>query len=156
MIQKLYSQEQVAKALHRTEPWLSRWLSANPTDEAGTPLYRLLGRNKCFTGDQVVSIIDMILTQEEADKPAPEDGCVYFIDSGDRIKIGYSRSLKARMHKMATDVPGGATLLHLEPGTFRTEKILHRQFAALRERGEWFQKGPELLAYIEQRKAMCR
>lgn len=84
----------------------------------------------------------------------PEQGYVYFIDGGEHIKIGYSRSLEHRIQKMGTDVPGGVNVLLIQPGTFRTEKVLHRHFAALRHRGEWFRKDPELLSYIEQRKTI--
>lgn len=79
---------------------------------------------------------------------------VYFMDGGDLIKIGFSRSLETRMIKMGTDLPGGVKLLLVQPGTFRTEKVLHRHFADCRHRGEWFHKTPELLAYIEERKKL--
>lgn len=104
--------------------------------------------------------IPFAITVKEWDALSPdamieeEQGYVYFIEGGTAIKIGFSRSMETRLRKMGTDVPGGAKLLHIEPGTFKTEKILHRHFAAHRLHGEWFSKAPELLAYIEQRKAM--
>ena len=79
---------------------------------------------------------------------------VYFIESGEFIKIGYTRSPVARVRKMLTDTPIAPHLLHAEPGTFKQEKLFHRHFAAIRSRGEWFQKTPELLAFIEQRKRL--
>jgi hypothetical protein len=152
---KLYTETEVAARLHRRRRWLLEWLNRNPAAPDGQPLWHQVGRSRRFTGDHIVLIIDLILTQEEVGKARPsEEGCVYFIDGGDKIKIGFSRSLRTRLIKMGTDVPGGAKLLHFEPGTFKTEKILHRQFQAARLRGEWFSKTTDLLAYIEQRKSV--
>lgn len=152
MIPKLYIEAEVARALHRDRGWLVRWLREHPVDKHGTPFYYQLGKGKRFTGDDVVRLIDHILTIEEAERGPPGDGFVYFVDGGDAIKIGFTRSMKARLEKMHTDVPGGPVLLHFEPGTFKTEKVLHRHFADLRLRGEWFRKSPELLAHISGRR----
>ena len=110
-----------------------------------------------------------IITQQDWNRLPPEPippegklppiethgGMVYFIDGGDCIKIGYTNSPEARSIKMATDNPTELKLLHAEPGTFKTEKIYHRQFAAIRVRGEWFRKTPELLEFIEQKKRIA-
>jgi hypothetical protein len=79
-------------------------------------------------------------------------GHVYFIAGGDLIKIGFSRAPRVRFAKMQIECPVELTLLHFEPGTLELERALHRQFAGLRVRGEWFRKASELLAFIEQRK----
>lgn len=149
----IYLESEVAARLHRSKRWLMEWLRQNSIDRYGKPLYSMVGRTKRFTGDQIVLIIDEILTQEDRCEPEREEGgWIYFIDGGENIKIGYSRSLDARMKRMNTDCGAGPKLLLALPGTFKTEKILHRHFAALRSRGEWFRKGQELLAYIEERK----
>jgi hypothetical protein len=154
MIPKLYTEAEIAARLHRSKRWLLEWLRENPTDASGRPFYLQVGRSKRFTADDALRMLDVILTQEEAERASPGAGVVYFIDAGEHIKIGYSASLVARMQKMGTDTPIGAKLLHAEPGTFQTEKIVHRHFASLRVRGEWFRKGQVLLDYIEQRRAL--
>jgi hypothetical protein len=153
MIPKVYREAEVAAHLHRSKRWLSEWLLKNPIDRYKQPLHSTIGHTKRFTGDQIVQIIDMILTQEEDENPRPEaPGWVYFVDGGEHIKIGYTRSIEHRLKRMGTDLPTGPKVLLMQPGTFKTEKILHRHFSALRVQGEWFRKGPELLEYIEQRK----
>lgn len=79
-------------------------------------------------------------------------GDVYFIEAGDLIKIGFTRSPVGRMRTIKTGCPLPMKLLHHEAGSLKSERELHRRFAVLRVRGEWFRKAPELLAYIKQRK----
>lgn len=153
-LSKLYTEAEIAARLHRSRRWLLEWLRENPTDATGQPFYLQVGRSKRFTADDGLRMLDLILTQEEAAATKLSEGYIYFIDGSDHVKIGFTRSIAARMVKMRTDVPGAIKLLHMEPGTFQTEKIVHRHFAALRIRGEWFRKAPELLEYIEQRKRL--
>ena len=77
---------------------------------------------------------------------------VYFIQCGDKIKIGFSRSLARRFAKMATDLPQTPTLLHIEAGDARLEKMLHREFRALRTRGEWFKADQRIYEHIRRRR----
>ena len=153
---KYYTDGEVAARIHRSKRWLSDWLRDNPVDpKTGEPLYALASRTKLFTAEHIVLIVDAILSEEEAGRTMPTgEGYVYFMDGGDTVKIGFSRSLEARFKKMKTDLPSGLQLLHIEPGTFRTKKVLHRHFAELRVRGEWFRKTDDLMAYIEQRKGI--
>lgn len=152
-MRKVYTTNEVAAALHRAPRWVRAWLNDNPTDAAGVPFGWHIGRDRRFDGDDIVRLIDAILTWEEAIRPPLSgNGFIYFIDGGEHIKIGFTRSLDARLQKMGTDVPDGPKLLHFEPGTFKTEKMLHRHFASLRMRGEWFRKDPLIYAHIEQRK----
>lgn len=134
-------------------PRFLKWVRQHPMDAQGKALYIALGKTKLFTANDLLRIRRVMNGadyQQEAERV--HEGWIYFISVGDRIKIGYSRSLNARFRKMLTDVSGEMEILHLEPGTFKTEKIYHRHFAAIRGRGEWFQKTPELLAFIGQRK----
>jgi hypothetical protein len=137
-----------------TERWLDEFLRQTKCDPYGYPLYRIAARQKLVYFDRPVDAKHVV--QRESEQPREEaqsdGGFVYFIRAGDFIKIGYSRSIRSRLIKMATDVPMEPEVLHVEPGTFRTEKVLHRQFASFRMRGEWFRAAPELLAFIEQRK----
>ena len=161
----LYSIEQVAAKIGKDLAWLKKWLRENPFARDGSPHYRNAGRDKLFTLTEITLIYYQLRDIGEIAEPIdiwdgsryeiqrPEaQGFIYFIDGGEHIKIGYSRSLESRLHKMGTDVPGEIKLLHIEPGTFKQEKVFHRHFAAIRVRGEWFRKTPELLEFIEQRK----
>lgn len=60
-------------------------------------------------------------------------GVVYYIAFGDRIKIGTTTDLKARMSALPHD-----EILAVEPGSNELEKRRHREFGEHRLRGEWF------------------
>lgn len=72
---------------------------------------------------------------------------VYFMRREQLIKIGYSNSLNRR----ATGV--GAFVLARIPGGPVMEAQMHERFAALREWGEWFRPGDELVTYINELRA---
>jgi hypothetical protein len=68
-------------------------------------------------------------------------GFVYFIAAEPHsfVKIGWSkRSPLGRMVTLQTGCPQPLDLLACFPGTQDDERRLHRTFAALRFRGEWF------------------
>jgi len=136
---------------------LQRWLRQHPLDESGEPCYLTLGRTKVLDDEQINRVRHAIEAEAARrigtnNEAKSDQGYVYFIDGGECIKIGYSRSLEHRFRKMLTDAPVRLELLHIEEGTIRQEKLFHQHFAAIRVRGEWFQKTSELLEFIEQRK----
>lgn len=69
---------------------------------------------------------------------------VYFAQrrKGGLIKIGYSRNVKPRVQTIRAKVIGAV------PGEREVEKKLHKRFAHLRVRGEWFRPEDDLLEYI--------
>lgn len=71
---------------------------------------------------------------------------VYFIRDRKRVKIGHSYNPKARMQVFTTHT--ALTLMATEPGGRSREAELHKKFAHLRIKGEWFYLKPELLDYI--------
>ena len=125
------------------------------------PYYRMAGRAYVIT-DENLRWITKALEREAIEnygrneRAKGNSGVVYFIEGGDFIKIGFTRSPAARSKHLMTDSPYEPKVLHLEPGTYKTEKLFHRQFAHLRIRGEWFRKAPEILEYIEQRKRIAQ
>lgn len=69
---------------------------------------------------------------------------VYFAQrrKGGLIKIGWSRSVSARMRVLK------AKLLGSIKGERSAEKATHKEFAHLRVRGEWYRPSEELLEHI--------
>ena len=80
--------------------------------------------------------------REPYSEPEP---LVYFVRIGDMIKIGYTTNLRLRVHGLSVTMN---QVVATEPGTEEREAELHRRFAHLREFGEWFRAGPDLLKYI--------
>lgn len=73
---------------------------------------------------------------------------VYFAQAGDRIKIGWSRNVAARIAKLQTGNPEPIILLATRPGGRSLEQELHDRFAEARLTGEWFSSSPDLLTYV--------
>lgn len=75
---------------------------------------------------------------------------VYYLRFSDRIKIGTTRNLKARLVGIPHD-----EVLATEPGDRTLEQERHRQFAHLRltRRGEWFRAGPDLIDHTKALRA---
>jgi hypothetical protein len=78
-------------------------------------------------------------------------GFVYFIRADDGlVKIGIAKDPASRLRNMQT---GSAAVLriiavHACDSPAAVEAGLHRQFAHLRQHGEWFSPTPELLMFI--------
>jgi hypothetical protein len=83
-------------------------------------------------------------------------GRIYFAQpvGGGPIKIGFAleRNLKARLMVLQVFCPFDLTVLATIEGSMIDERRLHDRFADLRIRGEWFQPGPELVAFIASTK----
>lgn len=70
---------------------------------------------------------------------------VYYLRFDDRVKIGTSGRLRARVAALPHD-----ELLAIEPGGRSLERRRHERFAAWRIPGtEWFERSPELDAHLE-------
>lgn len=78
-------------------------------------------------------------------------GHVYFIaDEQGFIKIGFSTNVRARLSSLSTSTRQRLEVLATVPGTIRDEADLHRRFAHLHARGEWFRAGDDLRNYIAE------
>ena len=77
---------------------------------------------------------------------------VYFIGSGEFVKIGISADVMGRMEELQRWDPVLLEVLAVEPmpsgRAVRRERELHWRFQLDRVRGEWFRKSPALLAHI--------
>ena len=79
---------------------------------------------------------------------------IYFIQSenGGLIKIGYTyKSAKSRLSQLQTGSPDKLIILKTEEGDEHYERELHTRFKDLRQHGEWFRPGMELISHIVKR-----
>lgn len=76
---------------------------------------------------------------------------VYFLGSPTHVKIGItSKHIKKRIQTIRQVHYEKLELLAIIPNVPRElEKHLHKKFAALKEKGEWFRRGPEIEAFIQ-------
>lgn len=155
--------DEAASELHKTRRWLVDWLRDHPADSRGLPYYAALGRTKLFHPDDIARI-----RRDAASKPPmsqylkdmyellptinSDQGIVYFVQSGEFVKIGHSKKWPARLSGLQTASPTPLTVLHVIAGSAAKEKALHRKFMRLKAHGEWFRKEAELAAYIEMLK----
>lgn len=76
---------------------------------------------------------------------------VYFVQSGGReIKIGLAADVPARIRSLQTAHPTKLNLLTVTTGGQEAERAYHKQFAAHRLHGGWFDPHPDILAEIER------
>ncbi|MFD2646395.1 GIY-YIG nuclease family protein [Devosia albogilva] len=72
-------------------------------------------------------------------------GYVYFLQVGNRIKIGFSVNPFTRAAAHRTSLPAAIDLMLAVPGTVADERSYHARFAAYRQKGEWFVAAAPLL-----------
>jgi hypothetical protein len=70
----------------------------------------------------------------------PGSSVVYFLKSGDFVKIGVTANLEQRMRDHAISNPN-IELMFTIPFDERNEKALHELFKDRRHKGEWFRFG---------------
>lgn len=68
------------------------------------------------------------------------EGWVYFIQCGEYVKIGLSSNVESRLKALQSATPYPLKLLKKlpVPNMARAEARLHRHFASVRHKGEWF------------------
>ncbi|WP_231872754.1 GIY-YIG nuclease family protein [Microbacterium oleivorans] len=80
----------------------------------------------------------------DPDIPPPRIDVVYYLRYRDRVKIGTSATPRRRLAAIMHD-----ELLAFEPGDRALEQQRHREYAELREGGEWFTLTGALTAHID-------
>ncbi|MFC4006609.1 GIY-YIG nuclease family protein [Nonomuraea purpurea] len=75
----------------------------------------------------------------------PRSSVVYYIQFGDRVKIGFTTNLEKRLTALPHD-----EVLATEPGGQVTERRRHEEFETYRITGEWFEMGDELVDHINE------
>ena len=66
----------------------------------------------------------------------------------DLVKIGFAERPKKRFSKIQSDSPVRIVLVAVEDGDEATEAARHQQFAAFRQRGEWFRNEGALRDHV--------
>jgi|GEM_PF-3493394 len=80
---------------------------------------------------------------------------IYFISSGEFIKIGIANNPKQRLRDLQTASPVKLKIIYTIPGTENLEKILHEIFNEYRECGEWFRYEGGLKSFVDSFKLNC-
>lgn len=90
---------------------------------------------------------------------------VYFIRSGDFIKIGWSKTPELRADQIrrgghalrpSAGLAEDPVLLAYSPGSRKDEAALHQRFKETNDQGEWFRRSPELDELIDEtRNTQC-
>jgi hypothetical protein len=110
--------------------------------------------------DQTCQILEAWLANQSREprarrQPARRLEQIYIIgfDGDDRVKIGITGDLKARLRSFATGNPSEIKVHVAFSGNVRDERELHRRFAADRLKGEWFRLSTAITEFIiENRK----
>lgn len=80
---------------------------------------------------------------------------IYFVRSGEFIKIGQSKQWKQRIETMQVGSPYTIITLLVLIAEPKLESKLHNWFRADHFRGEWFHSGPAILTYIREHLSEC-
>lgn len=108
--------------------WTARWHSARDSHSA-----------RVRRGDS---------QPKKAREPRNARSFIYFLQIGDCIKIGVSRSPFARVRDLAGAAQGPMLKALIVPGMRRDERRLHDRFASYRINGEWFRAAAPIMALI--------
>lgn len=74
---------------------------------------------------------------------------IYFIGCGEYVKIGKSNNTQLRLKTLQVGNPYPMTLLKEVDVLDKVETFLHKKFAHLKTRNEWFLLDTELMEFIE-------
>ncbi len=130
--------------------WLTPGLSvtekAKITGWPKSALYAAFGKSNAPAGRRPSDTVD-----PNAPPPRHTRGFVYFmrIDGRGHVKIGFSKEPAKRLNGFGTSTPGTPQIVGFMSGTYETEKKLHKKYAALRVKGEWFRCEGPLKAFVE-------
>jgi len=99
--------------------------------------------------EHYISLADGVKKGQPAAKAKPQT-YIYFLSGGDKIKIGVTGDVRARIDAIRTMSPVPVELLCVIPGTPDQEKLLHRRFAEYRVHGEWFVDCTDIRDFIAE------
>ena len=82
-------------------------------------------------------------------EPQQPSSVVYFVKSGDFVKIGRTSNFTDRLAKLQVGTPHPLEVLHVVKGGSKREAEIHRALQGYHYRGEWFHYCEPLIAYFE-------
>lgn len=74
---------------------------------------------------------------------------VYFVECAGRIKIGFSKSVAARIAALQISAPSKLTIVAVVGGDVGVERAFHKLLSPFRATGEWFEDCCEVRSAIE-------
>lgn len=77
-------------------------------------------------------------------------GYVYFLIAGDRIKIGFSMKPGVRVMDLQQGIAERVEFFAAFPGTTYDEQRLHKEFASMRTRGEWYRRSMTIIRAMQR------
>lgn len=87
---------------------------------------------------------------DRAGKPRGRRGLIYFLQVGDKVKIGFTQDVERRISELQVASPFNLKLLVTIPGSLVTERRLQKRFMALRVAREWFRYEPPIIGFVER------
>ncbi|WP_256849204.1 GIY-YIG nuclease family protein, partial [Pantoea sp. Ft+CA_17] len=75
--------------------------------------------------------------------PKP-NSVIYFVQFGDRIKIGFTADLRQRLRVFRSTLLGDVRLIGSVPGARKLESEIHKRLKDHRVGGDWFKACPEV------------
>lgn len=138
------------------------WLRGERRDALGRvthlPTWLILDGSKqisteCDPGQRAEAENALLEYVEQRPIPGLREQFVYFVTveyPNFPVKIGISQSSKMRLSALQTALPYAVKLLAMvRAPDHRFEHRLHRKFAHIKLRGEWFERTDELMNYID-------
>lgn len=89
-----------------------------------------------------------LISSVMADLRQEQEGVVYFLAGGDKVKIGKSKEPTERLRAIQSMSPIPLKFVGHVVGYTRTERRLHEKWSAKRSHGEWFHYDEELHEWI--------
>lgn len=92
------------------------------------------------------SIIERLLQHKPRNV---RSGTIYFVRTGDFVKIGFAKDLPRRMTALRIGCPHPLELILAIKGHIGVESEMHIRFEQYWHRGEWFRYEGELRSFVE-------
>lgn len=142
----MFTLGETAKLLGKDPTWLGQFVKRNPVDSSGRPYFERVGQQRRFPADGIKRLEIAVQTYDR--RPV----FIYFIELvGMRcIKIGIAEDWRKRIQNLQTASPIRLKRLLVLDACVGIEPMMHRKFASLRMRGEWFRDDPSIREFIQR------
>lgn len=79
---------------------------------------------------------------------------LYFLRSGDRVKIGRAKDPEYRLMVLRSHIPYETEILAILPGAGNLEKRIHKLLQPYKIKGEWFEYNEEIQNLLDELKGV--